>query len=142
FSSAGGPAPADLSRSPTCSFLSSRQGFLSIGDRDLSLRTQVPIRAATLRGFAALVREVGGASQELLASHGLDEEQIARGDNNFIGFDTVEALLEAAAVQCGTPDFGLRLAAQQDIRILVPLAIAMENARTDGETVDLAARYL
>jgi AraC-like DNA-binding protein len=116
---------------------------LSVDDRDLSLRTiHVPIRAATLRGFAALVRELGSSSEGLLAAHGLDEEQIARGDNIFIGFDTVEALLEAAADQCGAPDFGLRLAAQQDIRILGPLAIAMENAGTVGETVDLAARYL
>lgn len=116
---------------------------MPIDDRYLSLRTtHVPIRAATLRGFAALVRELGGASEELLASRGLDEEQIARGDNIFIGYDTVAALLEAAAGSCGAPDFGLRLAAQQDIRILGPLAIAMENAGTVGETVDLAARYL
>jgi len=116
---------------------------LPVDDRNLSLRTShLPIRAVTLSGFAGLVRELGGSGQDLLAAHGLDEGQVARGDNIFIGFDTVESLLEAAADRCGAPDFGLRLAAQQDIRILGPLAIAMENAATVGETVDLAARYL
>lgn len=104
--------------------------------------TSVPIRAATLRGFAALVRALGGASEELLAAHHLTEEQITNGDDSFIGLDVVEALLETAAEKYGVPDFGVRLAAQQDIRILGPLAIAMENARTIGEATDFASRYL
>jgi AraC-like DNA-binding protein len=116
---------------------------LPVDDRNLSLRhTQLPIRAVTLRGFAALVREFGGAGDELLAAHGLDDERIEHGDETFIGMDVVEDLLETAADQLDVRDFGLRLAAQQDIRILGPVAIAMENARTVGEATDFASRYL
>lgn len=104
--------------------------------------THAPIRAVTLRGFAALVGELGGDGHELLAAHDLSEDQIAHGDNTFIGLDTVETLLEATAAELDVPDFGLRLAAQQDIRILGPLAIAMENARTVGEATDFASQYL
>ena len=104
--------------------------------------THVPIRAVTLRGFAALVRELGGDAAGLLAAHGLDEDRISQGGNSFVALDVVERLMEDAAVLLDAPDFGLRLAAQQDIRILGPLAIAMENARSIGEATEFASQYL
>lgn len=102
----------------------------------------MPIRAVTLRGFAGLVRDLGGNAEEHLSAHGLDEDHIAHGGNTFVALDVVESLLENAAERLDVPDFGLRLASQQDIRILGPLAIAMENARTVGEATDFASQYL
>lgn len=89
-----------------------------------------------------MVRELGGDTRELFSAQGLADEQITQDENAFLPLDVVERLLEGAATRLGVPDFGFRLAAQQDIRILGPLAIAMENAHTVGEATDFASQYL
>jgi AraC-like DNA-binding protein len=103
--------------------------------------TEVPIRASTLRGFAALVSSLGGSGPELLAESGLDEKEIA-GRDAFVSVRLLERLLEDAASRLAVPDFGLRMAAQQELHFLGPVAIAMENSRTIGEAVECAKRYL
>jgi AraC-like DNA-binding protein len=116
--------------------------YLSHGDKDLSLRdTEVPIRASTLRGFSALVTALGGSGPELLAESGVDEKEIARRDA-FVSVRLLERLLEDAASRLAVPDFGLRMAAQQGLDFMGPVAIAMENSRTIGEAVECAKRYL
>jgi AraC-like DNA-binding protein len=108
----------------------------------LSLRdTEVPIRASTLRGFSALVSALGGSGPELLGESGLDEKEIARRDA-FVSVRLLGRLLEEAASRLSVPDFGLRMAAQQALDFLGPVAIAMENSRTIGEAVECAKRYL
>ena len=101
----------------------------------------MPIRASTLRGFAALVSSLGSSGPELLAESGLDEKEIARRDA-FVSVRVLERLLEDAAARLAVPDFGLRMAAQQELHFLGPVAIAMENSRTIGEAVECAQRYL
>lgn len=103
--------------------------------------SKVPIRASALRGFAALVDELGGSGPELLAASGLDETQIA-GRDAFLSLGVVERLLEDAAAQLSVPDFGLRMAAQQDLDFMGPVAIAIGNSRTMGEALECAKRYL
>jgi AraC-like DNA-binding protein len=103
--------------------------------------TEVPIRAAALRGFAALVSALGGSGPEILAAEGVDEDQIARLDT-FVTVSLLERLLEGAASELGVPDFGLRMAAQQELHFLGPVAIAMENSQTIGAAVECAERYL
>jgi AraC-like DNA-binding protein len=115
---------------------------LSQDDKDLSLRaTEVPIRASTLRGFAALVSALGGSGPEILAASGLDETEIARRDT-FVSLRLLEDLLEDAAARLSVPDFGLRMASQQGLDFMGPVAVAMENSRTIGEAVECAKRYL
>jgi AraC-like DNA-binding protein len=84
---------------------------------------------------------LGGSGPELLAESGLDEEQIA-GRDAFVSVRLLERLLEEAASRLAVPDFGLRMAAQQELHFLGPVAIAMENSRTIGEAVECAKRYL
>lgn len=103
--------------------------------------SDLPIRASILRGLSALVSGLGGAGPEFLAAYGLDEAQIAEG-NTFVSFRLVERVLEDAAGRFAIPDLGLRMAAQQDLHMVGPLAIAMENSRTIGEAVRCASRYL
>ena len=88
-----------------------------------------------------MLDEAGASGSDLLAEYGLDEETIAAGDS-FLSIRSVARVLEDAARRFGLPDLGLRMAAQQDLRILGPLAIAMENARTIGDAVEYASRYL
>jgi AraC-like DNA-binding protein len=111
-------------------------------DKDLSLRDMdVPIRASILRGLPTLVSELGGSGEEFLAAYGVDAESTAHGDG-FISLRLVERILDDAAQQLGTFDFGLRMAGQQDLQILGPLAIAMENSRTVGDALECASRFL
>jgi AraC-like DNA-binding protein len=103
--------------------------------------TELPIRASTLRGFSALVTALGGAGRELLAASGVDEKEIA-GRDTFVSVRLLEQLLEDASARLSVPDLGLRMAAQQGLDFMGPVAIAMENSRTIGEAVECAKRYL
>jgi AraC-like DNA-binding protein len=124
------------------SFLAYICHYLSQDDKDLSVRdSDVPIRASALRGFAALVSELGGSGPELLAASGLDETDVA-GRDAFLSLGVVEGLLEGAASRLSVPDFGLRMAAQQDLDFMGPVAVAIENSRTMGEALECAKRYL
>jgi AraC-like DNA-binding protein len=103
--------------------------------------TELPIRASTLRGFSALVTALGGSGPELLSASGLNETEIA-GRDTFVSVRLLERLLEDASARLSVPDFGLRMAAQQGLDFMGPVAIAMENSRTIGEAVECAKRYL
>lgn len=103
--------------------------------------SDLPIRAGILRGLPALVAELGGDGDALLAAYGFDAAQIAQHDA-FVSLRRVERLLEDGASRLGVPDLGLRMAAQQDLHILGPLAIAMENAPTVGDALESADRFL
>lgn len=103
--------------------------------------SEVPIRASVLRGFATLVTELGGSGPAFLAASGLDETDIAGGDA-FLSLGVVERLLEDAASQLSVPDFGLRMAAQQDLDFMGPVAVAIVNSRTIGDALECAKRYL
>lgn len=103
--------------------------------------TDLPIRASVLRGLPALIDNLGGAGAQFLAGYDLDEELAARNDA-YVSLRLTERLLEDAARRFRVPDFGLRMAAQQDLQMLGPLAIAMENSRTIGEALECANRFL
>ena len=49
-------------------------------------------------------------------------------------------LLEDAARTLGVPDFGLRVAQAQDISVLGPVAVAIQNSPTVGEALQVASR--
>jgi len=101
----------------------------------------LPIRASILRGLPALVSQLGGSGEEFLAAYGVDAESSTEGDA-FISLRLVERILDDAAKHLGAFDFGLRMAGQQDLQVLGPLAIAMENSRTVGDALECANRFL
>lgn len=101
----------------------------------------VPIRASILRGLSALIARAGGPGEEFLAANGVDAQRVASHDA-YVSLRLVERLLEDAARRFDIPDLGLRMAAQQDLHILGPLAIAMENSRTVGEALECANQFL
>ena len=101
----------------------------------------LPIRAAILRGLPTLVDDVGGSGRTFLASYGVDERLTAQHDA-LVSLRLVERVLEDAAERFDVPDFGLRMAARQDLHVLGPLAIAMENSGTVGDTLECASRFL
>jgi hypothetical protein len=84
---------------------------------------------------------LGGSGPELLSASGIDQTETA-GRDSFISLRLLEGLLEDAASQLSVPDFGLRMAAQQDLNFMGPVTVAIENSRTIGEAVECAKRYL
>ena len=99
------------------------------------------IRAASLRGFVALVDELGGDPGALLSRFGIDEG-VLRHDDGLIPITAHDLMLDAAAQELDCADLGLRLAAAQDLSILGPLAVAIEASSTLGEALDCASRFL
>ncbi len=99
------------------------------------------IRAASLRGFAALVEDLGGDPGELLLRFGIDAG-LLQDDDGLISITAHDRMLDAAARDLDCSDLGLRLAASQDLSILGPLAVAIENSSTVAEALDCASRFL
>lgn len=99
------------------------------------------VRAATLRGFPQLVDRLGGDGEALLVRLRVPGGAIDS-DDALLPERTVAAALEAAAAELACPDLGLRLAEEQDIGILGPLALALESSATLGDAVDCASRFL
>lgn len=99
------------------------------------------VRAAGMRGLAGLLRERGVAVEPLL-----DRLQIPRGaltdEELRISLPAYCQLLELASELAGCPDLGLLIAERQDISILGPLAVAIQNASTVGEAMDVLSGYL
>jgi AraC-like DNA-binding protein len=99
------------------------------------------VRAAGRNGHAALMASLGVDPRPLLERHGLPPESSDREDS-LLPLRALVNLLEDSAAATDCPDFGLRLAASQDIQVLGPLASAIQHSATAGEALKTAARYL
>lgn len=99
------------------------------------------IRAASLRGFAPVVRALGGSPEELLDRFGISADALAS-DDALISITAHDLMLDAAAAELTCADLGLRLAEAQDLSILGPLALAIEASSTAADAMDCASRYL
>ncbi|MBM7415475.1 MULTISPECIES: AraC family transcriptional regulator ligand-binding domain-containing protein [Nocardiaceae] len=66
----------------------------------------------------------------------LDNDEILVRDTS------IAALLELAAAELDCADFGLRVALEQNLDLLGPLALAVGNSETIGEALDCTSRYL
>lgn len=99
------------------------------------------IRAASLRGFCALVAELGGDPGALLAEFGIDRA-ILESDDGLLSITDHDRMLDAAAAELRIPDFGLRLAERQDLTILGPVAHAIRSSSTATEALEYAGRFM
>lgn len=94
-----------------------------------------------MRGLAELIGERGVDLAPLMARAGIPADAL-QDDDLRISLLAYAQLLEEASVAAGCPDLGLCVAERQDIGILGPLAIAMQNAATVGEALQVCSRYL
>ena len=110
-------------------------------DKCLILDDMPVIRSAGIRGFRDVVEELGGDPAAIARRAGLPVE--ALGADDVLVEDVVLArVLEVAAVELGCPDLGLRVAARQDVSLLGPLALAIQNAPSIGAALEATSRYL
>ncbi len=99
------------------------------------------VRASGLRGYGALMRQLGTDPARLLERYRIDESALADEDA-LLPLRAVVHLLEASAAATDCDDFGLRMSHRQDISVLGPLAIVMQNAPTVRAAMNDASRYM
>jgi Arabinose-binding domain of AraC transcription regulator, N-term len=99
------------------------------------------VRASGHMGYSSLMRSLGVDPLPLLRRHGLSPDH-GENEDVLVPLRAAIRLMEESAAAARCPDLGLRLAAGQDIRILGPLAAAMQHSPTVGEALHTASRYL
>jgi AraC-like DNA-binding protein len=99
------------------------------------------VRSSGVIGYSALMRSLGVDPKPLLRKHNLPTN-LGEDEGVLVPVRAIVQLEEESAQVTGCPDFGLRLAATEDIRVLGPLAAAIQNASTVGEALDTASKYL
>jgi AraC-like DNA-binding protein len=88
------------------------------------------VRIDTLRNFDTVVSRLGGNPKTLLSKAGIDAESLSNRDAVILHLSLVK-LLKQSAIDLSCPDFGMRLAAAQDVtKVLGPLEVAMRNSAT------------
>jgi len=99
------------------------------------------VRAAGLRGYESLMRDLNADPLALLQRHRITLESL-NDDDALIPLRSAVNLLEASAAATQCSDFGLRMARTQDISVLGPLSIAMQNSPNVADALQLASRHL
>jgi len=99
------------------------------------------VRAAALVGVPELIERLGGDSRNLLRAHGFDRSSLTDIERH-VSYGDFIRLLEDCAAQLECPDFGLRVAALQDINVLGPVATVIRHSSSVADAVVSVARYL
>ncbi|KZS59786.1 AraC family transcriptional regulator [Mycobacterium ostraviense] len=99
------------------------------------------IRGTCMTGYPALVTELGGDPEPLLARAGIRRSDIGRFDA-FITYPALIHAIESAAAATHTSDFGRRLAERQGIEILGPVGVAGRTSKTAAEAFATFEQYL
>ncbi|WP_104106185.1 AraC family transcriptional regulator [Nocardioides sp. 616] len=99
------------------------------------------IRSAALRGFRAIVAELGGDPVAIALSAGLPVEALDSADLVVSDAD-VSRTLELAAIELDCPDFGLQLGRRQDVSLLGPLGLAIQHSSTLADALENVTSYL
>ncbi len=99
------------------------------------------VRVAVLRGIDRILTELGGNAERLCADCGFDL-RLLDDPNALMPYEVLVELLEYCSEQLQCPDLGLKVAIKQDIDVLGPLALAMQNSDTMAEAMHCAAAYM
>lgn len=91
-------------------------------------------------GFRRLVSELGGDPALILRGAGLDPGSLDDPDR-YLPYRNVLFAIAEAARSLNVPDFGLRLAARQDLTFLGMLALAIQSAGSVRQGLVFAARH-
>lgn len=99
------------------------------------------IRSAGIRGFRDVVEELGGDPVAIARRCDVPAEALDA-DDVLVEDVALARVLEVAAAELACPDLGLRIAARQDVSLLGPLALAIQNAPSVGQALEATSRYL
>ncbi|MDQ2757587.1 MAG: AraC family transcriptional regulator [Actinomycetota bacterium] len=107
----------------------------------MTLDDMAMIRSAGLRGLREVVTDLGGDPDALARAARLDPLALDT-DELLVDDVAVATVLELAAARLHRPDLGLLVSRHQDISLLGPLAVAIVNSPTVGDTLDATSRYM
>jgi AraC-like DNA-binding protein len=107
---------------------------------DSSISRSAWVRSGVLAGLPELLGELGVDAQGLAESCGLDAAALGQADLP-VPAPAVVRLFEAAAVATRREDFGLLLAARQNLSVLGPLWMTMRSARTVRDALQVLAEF-
>lgn len=93
------------------------------------------VRARALTGFAEVVRLHGGNPGTLLRAEGLNAELLNRPDDT-LPLSALAQVMARAAQALELPDFGLRMAAYQDVSVLGVIALVALHSDTVRQAID------
>ena len=99
------------------------------------------VRASGIRGYATVMRGLGADPLPLLHRYRIPPEALDD-EETLLSLRAVTYLLEASSAETGCADLGLRIAQTQDIGILGPLGVVIQNAATPEDALRYASRYL
>lgn len=99
------------------------------------------VRSSALQGYTTLMRSLGDDPAPLLRRYRIPAGSLTD-DDAMLSLRSCIHLLEASALETGCADFGLRLSQVQDISVLGPLSIVLQNAPTVREAWDYTSRHL
>lgn len=99
------------------------------GERGPFDGTSALVRVDALRKFGEVVGRLGGNAAALLGGAGIDPALLDH-RHALLPYRSLLQLLERCAAELGCPDFGMRLAAAQGVKVLGPLEIAMRHSRS------------
>ncbi len=109
--------------------------------RDQPLPSELPlVRSASLRGYRELVSRLGGNPEVFLEQSGLKGVDI-NDEEKLVPVHCLCNALEIASRELRITDFGLRLSLYQDLDVLGPLAILIQNARSLSDIIDTMTRH-
>jgi len=99
------------------------------------------VNSSFLSQFGELILSRGGDANALAQKVGLPSEAI-NGVHMPIPFSQFIALLELAAQELNFPEISFSLAQRQDITILGPLGIMLDDCQTVADAVDVIHQYM
>ena len=101
---------------------------------------RVWVRSGVLAGAAPLLAELGVDADALATECGLDPMALGQPDLPVPG-EAVAGFFETAAERSGIEDFGIRLAARQDLSVLGPLWMTMRSAQTVRDALKVLVQF-
>jgi len=99
------------------------------------------VRAAALAGIESLIARHAGNPAVVLQRHGFARES-ALDPERYVSYADFIRLLEDCAATLACPDFGLRLAAIQDIQVLGPIATIIRFSDSVADAVSSIRHYV
>lgn len=102
---------------------------------------ETTVRAGGMQGYQRMMRALGHDPLPLLARCGLNAGMLVDEDNR-VPLQAAFDLLAVSAEHTGIHDIGLRAAQFQDISMLGPLALAMQNCPNVAESLRYLTRFL
>ena len=99
------------------------------------------VRASGIRGYMAVMRQLGADPLPLLRRYHIAPQSL-EDDEALLSLRGVTHLLEASSAATGCDDLGLRIAQEQDVSVLGPLGVVIQNAATAEDAFRYASRYL